>query len=77
MTQFDTTKLSDLITERYGSQKACAIATGISQSSLSRRLSGGGEFSASEIKSLVKALKIKPKDIDSYFFTERVAQKQL
>ena len=76
MTQFDTTKLSDLIIERYGTRKACAKATGITESSLSRRLSGSGEFSASEIRSLKKALKIKPKDMDSYFFTEKVANTQ-
>lgn len=76
MARFDMTQLSDLIVERYGSQKACAKATGITESSLSRRLSGDGEFSASQIKSLARALNIKPKDMDSYFFTERVAQKQ-
>lgn len=76
MTQFDTTKLSELILEKYGTRKACAEATGITESCLSRRLSGGGEFSASEIRSLKRALKIKPKDMDFYFFTEKVARPQ-
>lgn len=76
MTQFDTIKLSERIAEKYGTRKACAKATGISEASLSRYFNGERELTMSQLRALQKALGIKAKDLDVYFFTEKVAQKQ-
>lgn len=73
---FDMTRLAELIDSKYDNRKACAKAAGLEESTLSRCLSGDGNLKAHQIKALRTALGIKPKDMDSYFFTERVAQKQ-
>lgn len=76
MTQFDMSNLTALIDDKYETREACARAAGISPATLSRCLSGSGDLKANQIKALRDALKIKPKDMDFYFFAERVAQNQ-
>lgn len=76
MTQFDMSNLAALIDTKFETREACAKAAGLTTSTLSRCLSGSGDLKANQIKALRDALKIKPKDMDYYFFSAPVAQNQ-
>lgn len=69
---FDYSKLSGRIHEKYGSQKAFAEALGMSESTLSNKMTGIYYFTQPEIKKSVKLLDLEPGSVTDYFFTPRV-----
>jgi len=73
---YDTEKLKARVIEKYGTQKAFAIALGVDESTVSRCLNEGREWKGSNLIKAVNILGIPKKDIDSYFFTPRVAENQ-
>ena len=69
---FDYSKLSGRIKEKYGSQKAFSDALGVSEATLSNKMTGIYYFSQAEIKKAIRLLDIDPCAVTEYFFTQRV-----
>jgi len=69
---FDYSKLRGRIVEKYGTQCEFAKAFGISNNSMSRKLNNKNSFSVDDIIKITQMLDIQPKDVSSYFFTEKV-----
>lgn len=69
---FNYSKLKGKIIELYGSQANFCKYLGLSQRSLSLKMNNKTFFSQDEITKCVTLLKIKHKDIPTYFFTEIV-----
>lgn len=69
---YDYSKLSGLITEKYGSQLAFSKALGISERSLSLKLNNKVGFKQIEIENSCKLLGIKKNEIAKYFFKLQV-----
>lgn len=69
---FDYSKLSGKIKEKYGSQKAFSEALGISETTLSNKMSGFYYFTQAEIKKSCRLLDLEPGSVTDYFFTVRV-----
>ena len=67
--QFDHSKLSGRITEKYGSQKALAAKIGWTESKLSARLNNLVQFDADEMYMLADVLEIPAEEIPAYFFS--------
>lgn len=65
-------KLKGRIVEKFGSQVAFAKALGISEKTISNKLSGKRYFTQLEISRSVSLLGLRPKDVDTYFFTLKV-----
>lgn len=63
-------KLRGRITEVYGTQKAFAAAMGITDGTLSLKLSGGSEWNRQEIKKACELLGIPIENAHFYFFAE-------
>jgi hypothetical protein len=70
--QFDYSKLLGRIKEKCGSQREFSKALGISETSMSAKLTGRTFFTQQEIERSKKILDIEPGKVSSYFFTERV-----
>ena len=66
---FTSNKLCGRIVEIFGSQRAFAVALGLSEHSVSAKLNGKKDFSQSEIDKCVSLLKIPTKEIGTYFFS--------
>lgn len=69
---FDYSKLAGRIREKYGTQKAFARKLGISEGSLSLKMTGYHYFSQAEIGKAVKLLDLEPGSVTDYFFTVKV-----
>ena len=69
---FDYRKLAGRIKEKYGSQKAFSDALGISEVTLSNKMTGITYFSQAEIEKAVRLLELSPGSVSDYFFTQRV-----
>lgn len=61
-------ELRGRIRARYKTQAAFAHAMGISECSLSKKLNGRAEWSATEIRKACELLGIEPEYIPQYFF---------
>lgn len=64
----DHAELRGLIRAQFKTQEAFAKAIGISACSLSKKLNGASEWTASEIRLACKTLAISPEKIPQYFF---------
>ena len=69
---FDYSKLRGRIVEIFGTQAAFAEALGMSQKSLSSKMTGKVFFSQDEINCAVDLLRINPIEINAYFFALKV-----
>ena len=66
---FDYSKLEGLIKEVCGTQAVFADKIGLSERTVSLKLSGKTPWKQPQIQKACEVLKIKEKDIPSYFFT--------
>lgn len=71
---FNFSKLRGRIKERFGSEKAFAIALDIAPSNLSARLNGKIHWGADEIKRVSDLLEIPDEEMVAYFFTPKVRE---
>jgi len=69
---FDYSKLAGRITEKFGTRKLFAERLGISESTLSMKMSGTFYFSQTEIEKSMRLLAIEPGTVSDYFFTVKV-----
>ncbi len=69
-------KLRGRIIEKYGSNKAFAEAMGISEASVSSKLSNGASFFQSQITKACYLLDIPKEEVGAYFFTEDVQKSE-
>jgi len=69
---FDYSKLSGRIKEKFGSQKAFADALGVTETTLSNKMTGVYYFSQAEIAKSIQLLDLESGSITGYFFTPRV-----
>lgn len=74
---FDYRPLRGKIRMEGKTETEAAKAAGMSPSGLSARLNGTQEFRQSEIWKVCEVLKIKPKEISTYFFTPKVQKTEL
>lgn len=72
MMPFDYSKLSGLIEEKYHSRAVFANKIGISERSLSLKMTGKIQWKQNEILKACTALEIADNDIPLYFFTIKV-----
>ncbi len=72
LTQYTYPKLTGRIIERYGTRAAFSRAMGISEHSISTKLTGKHEWKQSEIEKACTLLEIRSTDIPDYFFVRRV-----
>lgn len=68
---FDFNKLKGRIIEKFSSNANFAKELGISIASLSSKINGKTDFSASEIYKSCKLLEIKDEDAYEYFFNQK------
>lgn len=69
---FDYSKLLGRIKEKCGSQKEFARVLGISEGTMTAKLTGKTYFTQSEIEQSRTILDLEPGTISTYFFTEKV-----
>ena len=69
---FDYSKLSGRIKEKFGSQKAFAKALGVTDTTLSNKITGVFYFTQAEIKKSCQLLEVEPGKVTDYFCTEKV-----
>ena len=69
---FDYSKLRGRIVVRFGIQSAFAAALGMSEGTLSGRLTNKSFFTAEEIVTACKLLDIRLEEVNEYFFTLKV-----
>lgn len=69
---FDYSKLKGRIIEKLGSQKVFAERLGISDATMTSKLTGKTYFSQDEIMKAIDVLAIEPGTTTDYFFTARV-----
>jgi len=69
---FDHSKLCGRIVEKFGTQREFSKQMGMSEGTLSSRLTGRNSFSADEILKACQLLDIDAADASIYFFTEKV-----
>lgn len=68
---FDYSKLRGRIVEKFGVQSAFASAIGMSEGTLSSKLTNKSYFSAAEIMAACDLLDVRGDDLTDYFFTVR------
>lgn len=69
---FDFSKLKGKITEKYGSQQNFAKEYGISENSLSLKLTNKMRFPSDDIIKISDMLEIPKEEVGVYFFTVKV-----
>lgn len=69
---FDYSKLAGRIKEKFGSQKAFSEALGVSEATLSNKMTGIYYFTQAEIDKSIRLLDLEPGTVTAYFFTQRV-----
>lgn len=62
-------KLKGRITEVFGSQKELSRVLGISENSVSKKLTGKTEFSQSDVEQWSELLEIRKNEYGEFFFT--------
>lgn len=70
--KYSYNKLLGRIVEKYETNKNFASALGISERTLSLKLSSKVDFKQTEIEKICKLLCIPEKEIQNYFFTRKV-----
>ena len=75
-TEFDYSKLKGRITEKFGTRKAFAETLGISENSMSQKLSGKMAITTDDIRkwSSDELLGIDAEEIGDYFFKTKVQE---
>lgn len=63
-------KVKGRIIEKYGSQRAFAVAIGTTEQTVTSKLNGKSQFSLDDISVWCRALDISPGDVGSYFFAD-------
>ena len=71
-TVFDYSRLKGRIIEMFGSQKAFAKELGVTEGTLSMKMSCHTYFMQNEIYRISDILKISPESLSTYFFTQKV-----
>lgn len=73
---FDYSKLKGRIVEKYGTRGAFAKAYGVSENTISRKLSGKMGITTDDIIKMSSSeyLDIEAKEIPTYFFTQKVQE---
>lgn len=74
---YDYSKLNGRIKEKFGTQSAFALAVGLSERSLSLKLSSARGWKQEQIMRAIDTLGLKQKDIQPYFFTVKVQRCEL
>ena len=69
---FDYSKLAGRIKEKFGSQKAFSEALGVTEATLSNKMTGIYYFTQAEIDKSIRLLDLEPGTVTAYFFTQRV-----
>ena len=69
---FDYSKLAGRIREKFGTQKAFAKKLGISEGTLSLKMTNYTYFSQAEIQKSALLLELEPGTVVDYFFTPKV-----
>lgn len=69
---YNYSKLKGRIVEKCGNQQNFAKSLGLSQRSLSLKLSNKRDFRQNEIERSLKILELKEEDVQDYFFTKNV-----
>lgn len=69
---FDFSKLKGKIIEKYGSQQHFAKEYGISENSLSLKLTNKMRFTSDDIIKISDMLEIPKEEVGNYFFTIKV-----
>lgn len=75
--EFDYRKLRGKIREKYSTERAFADDLGLGRTSLSQKLNGGVDFTQHQIHRAANLLQIDPREISTYFFTEKVQKHEL
>lgn len=70
--KYSYNKLLGKIVEKYETNKNFALALGISERTLSLKLSSKVDFKQTEIEKICKLLGIPEKEIQNYFFVKEV-----
>ena len=74
---FDYSKLAGRIKEKYGSQKAFSDVLGVTEASLSNKMTGVYYFTQAEIEKSCRLLELEPGTVTEYFFTPKVQKTEL
>lgn len=69
---FDYSKLSGKIREKYGTQSSFAKVMGMSERSLSLKISGKRAWTQAEMDKAISCLELDSQDIPDYFFKKKV-----
>ena len=69
---FDYSKLRGRIVEVFGNQKKFSEAYGISENTMSLKMSNNVRFTSDDIIRISEMLNIPKEEIGSYFFTKKV-----
>lgn len=72
MVAMNYAKLKGRIAEKGTTQKALAVATGMTETTFSLKMNNRYEFTANEIRAMARALDIAGDEIGAYFFTPKV-----
>lgn len=75
--ELDYSKLRGRIVEKYGAQSAFSSALGISEGTLSSRMTNKSYFTGEEIVKACVLLEIPLNDVSDYFFVPKVEKSQL
>lgn len=74
---FDYSRLRGRIIEKYGTQGAFSRALGVSERTMSLKLNNRIFFSQDEINKSLFLLGLSIRDVQEYFFNEKVQQVEL
>jgi hypothetical protein len=74
---YDYSKLNGRIKEKFNTQGAFALAVGLSERSLSLKLSSSRGWKQEQIMKAIDVLGLKKEDIQAYFFTVKVQSCEL
>lgn len=69
---YDYSKLAGAITEKYRTQRNFAIAMGLSERTISLKMSGKIDWKQAEIEKATALLQISDSQIPAYFFKKQV-----
>lgn len=69
---YDYSKLAGRITEKFGTQRAFSKAIGLSEHSVSMKMTGKISWKQKEITKACKSLELSDDEIADYFFTLKV-----
>ena len=70
--EYDYNELNVIITEKFQTNRAFALAIGLSERSLSLKLNNEVPFKQPQIDKAAEVLNLKPEQIPKYFFKKKV-----